>query len=262
MQNPWPPRPRALALVTGASTGIGYDLALKLAAQGFTVAAMARSADKLQALVAAAAAKGGRVLPLSVDVTDTARYTAEIRALNDGPEGPIDLAIFNAGSYWPDDGLLFTGEVFRKHMALNVLSAGDGIGVLLPSMLTRKSGHLAVVASVAGYRGLPRSASYSATKSALITLCEGLRFGAEENGVKIQVICPGFVKTPLTDKNEFPMPFLLSVNDAGNRILAGLQTDVFEITFPRRFAYFLKMLRLLPYRAYFRLLRYVTGKIR
>ena len=131
--------------------------------------------------------------------------------------------------------------------------------MLFRSMIRRKKGHLAIVASVAGYRGLPRAAAYSATKAGLIALAEGLKFDLDRAGVKIQVINPGFVRTPLTDKNDFAMPFLMDVDDAVERIVRGLEGDAFEVVFPRRFAWMLKLLGLLPDRLYFRLVAKATG---
>jgi short-subunit dehydrogenase len=137
--------------------------------------------------------------------------------------------------------------------AVNLLAA------TMPGMIHRGGGQIAVVASVAGYRGLPRAAVYSATKAGLIALAEGLKFDLDRHGVKIQVINPGFVRTPLTDRNDFAMPFLMEVDAAVDRIVEGLASDRFEIAFPRRFAWALKLLGLLPDRLYFPLVARATG---
>ena len=131
---------------------------------------------------------------------------------------------------------------------------------MLPRWRARRRGHLAVVSSVAGYRGLPASLSYGATKAALINLCEGLWFDFRRLGLKVQVVNPGFVRTPLTDKNTFPMPFLIDADDAARRIAAGLKSTRFEIAFPRRFVCLLKVLRVLPYGVYFPLVGRRTGR--
>ena len=124
----------------------------------------------------------------------------------------------------------------------------------------QRRGHIAIVSSVAGYRGLPTSAAYGATKAALINLAESLKNELDRAGVKLQLVNPGFIKTPLTDKNEFKMPFLMPVEKAVARMIAGLQTNRFEITFPRRFTWQLKLLRLLPYRLYFAFTQRRTGR--
>ena len=116
-----------------------------------------------------------------------------------------------------------------------------------------------MVSSVAGYRGLPSSLAYGATKAALINLCEALKFDFDRLGLKIQLVNPGFVRTPLTDKNTFPMPFLMEVDAAADRVVDGLAGNAFEITFPRRFTYGLKLMRMLPYWAYFPMVRRATG---
>ena len=108
---------------------------------------------------------------------------------------------------------------------------------MLPRFIERRAGHIAVVASVAGYRGLPSASAYGASKSALITMCEALKPELDSYGVKLTLINPGFVKTPLTDRNEFKMPFLMEVDDAAERIIAGLKSNRFEVTFPKRFTW-------------------------
>jgi short-subunit dehydrogenase len=125
-------------------------------------------------------------------------------------------------------------------------------------MIARRRGRIAIVSSVAGYRGLPTSAYYGATKAALINLAEALKFDLDRHGVTMQLIDPGFVRTPLTDKNEFAMPFRITPEEAAARIAKGLQSTRFEITFPRRFTYILKLARCLPYRLYFPLVAWAT----
>ena len=116
-----------------------------------------------------------------------------------------------------------------------------------------------MVASVAGYSGLPTAAAYGATKAALINMCEGLKLECDALGIKLQLVDPGFVRTPLTDKNDFPMPFLMEVDDAVDAFVAGLASPRFESVFPRRFALLLKLLRMLPYGLYFKIVRRMTG---
>jgi NAD(P)-dependent dehydrogenase (short-subunit alcohol dehydrogenase family) len=134
------------------------------------------------------------------------------------------------------------------------------IGPLLRAMKPRRRGQIAVNASVAGYGGLPRAIAYSASKAALIAMCEALKFDADRLGITIQLVSPGFVKTPMTDKNDFPMPFIIPVEEAGRRIVEGFARGGFEIAFPRRMAWTLKLLNMLPYRAYFALVSRATGR--
>jgi short-subunit dehydrogenase len=130
----------------------------------------------------------------------------------------------------------------------------------MPAMIARGTGQIAIVSSVAGYRGLPRAIAYSATKAALIAMAESLKFDLDQTGVMINVINPGFVKTPLTDRNDFPMPFLMPVEAAAKRIADGLARGRFEIAFPRRFAAILKLMRILPYALYFPLVGRTTQR--
>ena len=134
-----------------------------------------------------------------------------------------------------------------------------GLAAILPAMIGRGSGHIAVVSSVAGYRGLPTAAAYGATKASLINMCEALAFDLHGTGVRLQLVNPGFVDTPLTRRNSFPMPFLMTVEDAAERIHRGLRSRKFEIAFPRRFTLWLKLMRILPYALYFPILRRATG---
>jgi len=143
---------------------------------------------------------------------------------------------------------------------LNFMGTVHGLDALLPRMIARGRGRIAVVSSSAGFCGLPRAAGYGATKAALITLCESLKFDLDPLGVAIQVVTPGFVRTPLTDLNDFPMPFIIDADAAADRLVAGLYQDVFEITFPRRFTGLIKLLRWLPYCLYFPLVRAITRR--
>jgi short-subunit dehydrogenase len=142
---------------------------------------------------------------------------------------------------------------------VNLTGTANALAAIMPAMIARRSGQIAIVSSVAGYRGLPRAIAYSATKAALIAMAESLKFDLDRVGVMVNVVNPGFVKTPLTDRNEFPMPFLMSVEAASERIVTGLARGRFEVCFPRRFAYMLKAMRMLPYALYFPLVGRSTG---
>ncbi len=243
--------------ITGASSGIGRELALQLARRGDSVAVSARRADELNKL--AAEAGPGRVLPYPVDVGDAAamaRAADEIEAAL----GPLDLAVFNAGTHAPVEIERFSAAPFRHLMEINYMGAVNGLAAVVPRFVARRAGHVAVVSSVAGYRGLPSASAYGPTKAALINLCESLKPDLDRYGVTISVINPGFVRTPLTDLNPFPMPFLMEADAAARRIVAGLDKGAFEITFPRRFTFMLKLARMLPYALYFRLVKRATQR--
>lgn len=239
--------------ITGASQGIGRELALQLANQGVRVACSARSADVLEALHDV----HERILPLPLDVTDAAATAQAVKDI-ERVQGHLDLAVFNAGVYEPLPGGLADPEVFRQHMEVNYLGVVNGVMAVVPGMRQRHSGQVAIVGSVAGYRGLPQSAAYGPTKAALIHLAETLRLELRGSGVDIRLINPGFVNTRLTAKNDFHMPSMLTPEAAAECIVRGLQGRDFEIAFPRGFVAWLKLARLLPYRWYFPLIARLT----
>ncbi len=233
--------------ITGASMGIGEALTLRLARDGAEVVASARSADRLAAI---AAGGNGRIVPWPLDITDAAAVAAAVAGI-EAERGPIDVAVLNAGTHQPVSAAEFTADGLRQLIELNLFGTAACLEALMPRMIARGRGRIAVVASVAGYRGLPTSAYYGASKAALINLTESLKFDLDRAGVTLQLIEPGFVKTPLTDRNDFPMPFLISAELAADRIARGLKGSGFEIAFPTAFVLIMKLLRLLPYRLYF-----------
>ncbi len=242
------------AWITGASSGIGAAAAKRLAADGWRVAITARSEDKLNAL----AAENDLLKAYAGDVTDLAQMKDIVRRI-ELDLGHIDLVILNAGTYKHDVMSAFSAENFAHHLDINLQGVANGLEAVLPPMLERQSGHIALVASVAGYRGLPRSLSYGATKAALINMAEALAIEMLDKGIKVQVINPGFIKTPLTDKNDFPMPMLMDVDEAADKLVKGLSSNKFEITFPWAFAFLLKLAGLLPDKLYFRLVKKATA---
>ena len=256
------PRPAlpsdGIAWVTGASSGIGRFVVLELVRRGWTVAVSARRASELEAL--AKEAPDRRILPFALDVTDREACASVVSQI-EAEAGPIALAFLNVGTHVPGDQPLI-GEAARMTLDVNLGGTINQLEPILPALQKRGRGQLAVVASVAGYGGLPGAAAYCASKSALITLCASMKFTLDRDGVLMQVVCPGFVKTPLTDKNDFPMPFLMQADEAARRICDGLQTTRFEIAFPRRMYLMLKLLNLLPYSWYFWLVAKGTGGAR
>ena len=238
---PNPPDDR-IAWVTGASSGIGRALARRLAERGYRVAASARSANDLDAL---AAEVPGRITAFQLDVTKP-EACMETGSAIERALGQVDLAVLNAGSYFPTTAANFSVDNFRRTVDLNLMGTVNCMGAIVPSMVARKSGHIAVMASLTGYLGLPTAASYGATKAALISMAHSFRPDFERYGVTMSVINPGFVKTPLTDKNTFPMPFLQPLDKAIDVIIKGLDSGRFEIAFPWQVAWGLRFLRALP----------------
>ena len=232
-----------IAWVTGAGKGIGRQLALRLAEEGWIVAASSRTEADLKDLEAACPSHLIRGFPL--DVTQAAD-TEEVVQKIETALGPLDLVVLNAGTHLPMPASEFSTAIFRRLVDTNLMGTVHGLSTIIPPMIARKSGRILVVASLAGYRGLPTAAAYGATKAALINMCEALRPELGKKGVVLQLINPGFVKTPLTDKNKFSMPYLMPVEAAVEAIMRGLRSEKFEIAFPGRFAFLMKVLRCLP----------------
>lgn len=248
-----------LLWLTGASAGIGRALALRLARDGWRVAASARRAEELAALQAAASGLPGEIRPYPLDVTDGAAVATCVAAI-ERDMGPIDLAVLNAGTHKPMPAEHFSTATLRALMEINLFGVAHGLEALLPRMIARGRGRVALVASLAGYSGLPSAAAYGASKAALINMAEAMRPELLAKGVVLQVINPGFVKTPLTDRNDFPMPFLIDAEEAAAAIGRGLKSDRFEIAFPWLFARLMKLLRALPYRLFFPLTQRLVRK--
>ncbi|PPR12216.1 MAG: putative oxidoreductase [Alphaproteobacteria bacterium MarineAlpha11_Bin1] len=245
--------------ITGASTGIGRALALRLAKSGSVVFASARGERKLATLANEVKDYPGSIIPLPLDVTDTAGVNKAYKNLV-ANKGEPDLCVLNAGTYIPIDGSIFSKEVFSKQIDINWMGVIRVLDAVIPSMVDRGSGHIAVVGSVSGYRGLRTASAYGATKAALINMCEALHMELGDYGVKVQVVNPGFIETPLTDKNDFRMPALMPVDKAAEAFYQGLKSGRFEVTFPKRFTWAVKLLRHLPYALYLPLMDRLTKK--
>lgn len=244
--------------VTGASSGIGRSLALDLAGRGFTVVVTARKLAELETLAAEATGLKGRIVAMAGDVTDAQRMAAIVEAI-EATVAPIAGAVLNAGIYIPVRAQTLTVEDCAKSFRVNLDGTVNCIVPVLKAMGPRRRGQIAVVSSVAGYRGLPTSAAYGATKAGLHNFCESLKFDTDNMGIKLQVVNPGFVETPATATNPFPMPHLMKVDAAARRLAEGLFTDSYEITFPRRFTWQLKALSILPYGLYNAMISRSTG---
>lgn len=239
-----------IAWIVGASTGIGAAVAKRLVVDGWTVAITARAEDKLQAL---AAGFPGKMIVAAGDVTDAAAMRSVHLAIETEAGRPVALALLNAGAWQEMGAADFDLAAFRQMVDVNLIGTAAVLETVMPSMMARKAGQIAIVASVAGYRGLPRAVAYGATKAALIAMAESLKFDLDRAGVLMCVVNPGFVKTPMTERNAFPMPFLLEVDDAAGRIVRGLARGGFETAFPWQLVWPLKVLQLLPSRLFFAL---------
>jgi NAD(P)-dependent dehydrogenase (short-subunit alcohol dehydrogenase family) len=192
------------------------------------------------------------------DVTDRASLAAAFDSIQ-AELGGIDIGIINAGTHQPVRAWELDAEAAEKLVQVNLLGAINASALLAPYFSRCGRGRLAITASVAGYGGLPTGLVYGATKAALINFPETLYLDLAPRGVAVHLINPGFVKTPLTDLNEFKMPALIEAGEAAREILAGIEAGAFEIHFPKRFTRVLKALNLLPYRAYFPLVHRITG---
>ena len=236
--------------ITGASSGIGLELAKLLDGKAAQVAISARSAGKLRA--AAQSAEYLTAYPL--DVTDdkaVSKCVTEIEAA----AGPIDLAVLNAGVWFPMEAEDFNLANVRTSIDVNYMGVMNALDALLPRMIGRRRGHIAIVASVAGYRGLPKSLAYGPTKAALISVAESLKAELRPHGITVSVVNPGFVDTPMTEENDFPMPGIVSVEEAARETLAGLEAGRYEIAFPKLFVLGMKALRRMPNALFFWVVR-------
>jgi NAD(P)-dependent dehydrogenase (short-subunit alcohol dehydrogenase family) len=237
--------------IVGASSGIGQATASALHAQGARVIVSAR---KVQALNDFVAAHPGS-LALALDATDA--WAVKDVAAQLLAQGPLDCVMYCAGHYQAMVAPAMDLPDMLRHVEVNYSGALHVLDAVLPAMLSRGAGHFSLVGSVAGYRGLPQSLAYGPTKAALINLAETLYLDLHPKGLGVSLINPGFVQTPLTQGNAFTMPALLTPEQAATAILKGWAQGAFEVHFPKRFTLCLKALRLLPYRAYFALIRQV-----
>ena len=245
------------AWITGASSGIGHELARLLDGRVAHLAVSARSQDKLNKL----AAQCKNVVAYPLDVTDADAVAAAVDDI-EAAAGPIDLAVLNAGVWQLMDIADLDLTAIRASVEVNYMGVMHAINALLPGMRARGHGHIAIVASVAGYRGLPRSVAYGPTKAALINLAETLRTELAPRGITVSIVNPGFVDTPMTRDNPFPMLGIIPAPEAAQRLLAGLERRKYEIIFPRAFVFAMKLLRLLPNAVYFGAIRTVVMKNR
>ncbi|MBQ0930531.1 SDR family NAD(P)-dependent oxidoreductase [Ideonella alba] len=240
--------------IVGASSGIGAALAAALHERGARVTVSARRLDALQALER----QHPGLRPIALDVTDAAALEASVERLFSS--NPPDLVCYCAGHYEPGGARELSLRGWEQHRAVNLDAAvALSLAVLRP-MRARGHGHLSLVSSVAGHRGLPNALAYGTTKAALTHFSEALHLELAPLGVGISVVTPGFVETPMTAVNDFRMPAVITPAQAAQAILAGWARGRFMIDFPRRFTFWLDLLRCLPYAWYFPLVRRLTRR--
>ena len=243
--------------ITGASEGIGKAVALQLADEGFTVYISARSKDKLADIVKDYSGRG-KIISTPLDVTDRGANKKCIERIVK-EAGSLAICILNAGTFKPVRGQDLKFEDFDFTHSVNIDGVINGLIPAVEAMKDAGRGQIAIVSSVAGYGGLPKNGPYGLSKAGISNLAESLKFDFDKMNIKIQLITPGFIDTPLTEKNKFPMPFLMPVDKAAERIVKGLKKSGFELTFPRRFTFMLKFMNLWCYPVYFWMVRKITG---
>tara|TARA_Y100000590_G_scaffold129703_2_gene148228 strand:+ start:279 stop:1043 length:765 start_codon:yes stop_codon:yes gene_type:complete len=228
--------------ITGASSGIGKSLAIKFAKEGWQVAASARRENLLQDLNK----NNSNIHPFPLDVIDETRTKKVFKDIIEKFKH-IDICVFCTGIHDPESEKQLSVEKIREIMETNFFGTLNCISAVNDYYREKKDGHISIVSSVAGYRGLPAASGYCASKAALISLAESLYFDFRRHNVKISVISPGFIKTPMTDKNKFSMPMIKTPEYAAEKIFVGLtKKNVFEIHFPPLFTMLMKLLKIMP----------------
>lgn len=240
--------------IVGASSGIGRATASQLHGLGAKVVVSARNQDALDDFVAAH--PGSAALALDAgNRASVARAFAQVQARH----RRIDLALYCAGHYQAMRAREFKLDQMLLHLQVNYVGALNLLDVVLPALIAQRGGHISLVASVAGYRGLPQALAYGPTKAALQHLADVLYLDLRPLGIGVSIINPGFVATPLTAGNDFAMPALITPQQAANHMVRGWAKGRFEIDFPKRFSLWMRFMRLLPNRLYFATVRRAVG---
>jgi len=235
--------------IVGASSGIGAALAAEALGAGASVAVSARSKEALLAIAGA----HKKAFAVQLDVLDESAWTQAYQEVLDH-FGGVDLLIFCAADYRPERSWEVVPGMANRMLSVNIGSIYAGLANVLPEMIVRGSGGIALIASVAGYIGLPNASVYGPSKAALINLAEVLYNDLHPKGISVYLVNPGFVHTRLTARNDFHMPAILTAEQAAKKILKGISCGHFEIHFPWRFTIFMKLAQLLPYRLRFALI--------
>ena len=243
--------------ITGASSGIGKALAIKFAEKGWIVAASARRENLLEELNKF----NPNIYSFPLDVTEIENCKLIANKIIE-KFGGIDICVFGTGMHDPKSEKRFNLNKIREIMEVNYFGTMNSINSIYEYFSEKKNGQISIISSVAGYRGLPAAGAYCASKAALTSYAESLNFDMKMKNVRVSLISPGFIKTPMTDQNDFPMPMIKSPEFAANEIFKGLtEKKSFEIHFPKAFTYFLKFLQILPSSIYFKLVSKGMKKI-
>jgi NAD(P)-dependent dehydrogenase (short-subunit alcohol dehydrogenase family) len=243
--------------LVGASSGIGLACAQALQAAGAHVVISARELGALSEWARQSESEGKRLELYPLDVTDSLQVKYVTRQV--AAQGAIDMLLYCAGHYRAQRATDFDLPDMLRHQEVNYNGLLRVLGEALPLMLQQGFGHISLVSSVAGWRGLPNGLAYGPTKAAMTNLAETLYMDLQDRGIGVSLISPGFVATPLTAQNNFQMPALLTPEQAAQAMLKGWAQGAFDIHFPKRFTLWLKLMRLMPYRLYFALVRRFTG---
>ena len=236
--------------ITGASSGIGKALTIKFAESGWIVAASARRENLLNELNEL----NKNIYPFPLDVTEIENCKIVAKKIIDQFK-QIDICVFGTGMHDPKSEKKFNLNKIREIMEVNYFGTMNSINSIYDYFSEKKSGQISIISSVAGYRGLPAAGAYCASKAALTSFAESLNFDMMQKNVRVSLISPGFIKTPMTDQNDFPMPMIRSPEFAAEQIYVGLvKKNAFEIHFPKSFTFIMKILQILPNWIYFKIL--------
>ncbi|MFT5423851.1 MAG: short-subunit dehydrogenase [Phycisphaerales bacterium] len=247
--------------LTGASLGIGRGLALELASCGAIIVITSRNEDALDVVRREVESRGGKALVKPGDVTDLDRMKA-IASEIESEIGGVDILIANAGTHVFTQPEEFDTAEYLDLMDINYGGTLRCIEAILPGMLVRKSGQIVGIASLTGLRGVPMAAAYGASKGAIINFLQSIRFDLQEHNIGVTIVNPGFVRTPLTDKNDFHMPFLIEPEKAARIICSAIARERNEISFPIPFSWTIRLLRVLPDLIYNRIMKRVWRRMK
>jgi NADP-dependent 3-hydroxy acid dehydrogenase YdfG len=231
--------------LVGASEGLGLALAQIISRAGAEVIVSARSQDRLAEAVAL---MPGRASAVQCDVSDSASVRAAAEAV-----GPVDGVVYLAGVYWPTKTQAWNADQVEAMCDVNFTGCARVMGAVVPGMVARGSGHLVITGSLSGFRGLPGAIGYAAAKAGVMVLAESMYADLRDTGVEVQVANPGFIKTRLTQKNDFSMPFIMEPNEAAQEMFEHMNSDAFKRSFPMAFSWLFRLSQFLPDWAYYRL---------